>query len=233
MANEVNYIGGWLQGVDGMITGALWVTLVAVVIGGLFLFLWYKKYNKVVIVRKLVHGRKKIMMDKVRYLKDKDDNEYYKFLKLRKLVKLPPVEAIELTGKGAEFLECYLLETGEISWIVDKNDTINSFDPFTTEDRQFLMNQYRKAKLEGGVNWKELILPVFGIVALVIITVSLMIFYKDMGEPLLEMADKISANNQINAQILSKMEFLLNNTQLMWINQTSMQPIKNGVIVPP
>jgi len=173
------------------------------------------------------------MIDKVRYIKDRDDNEYYKFLKLRKLVKLPPVEAIEITGQGREFLECYLLETGEISWIVDKTDNINNLDAFTTEDRQFLMNQYRKAKLEGGVNWKELILPIFGIVALTIITVSLMIFYKDMGEPLLSMSDKVNANNQINLQILEKMEYLLNNTQLQWINTSNTNPIKQGVIIPP
>lgn len=190
--------------------GMLIVFLLLLFFGLVLLFMWYKKYNRVVVVKKMVAGgQHKVFFDKCRYLKDKEGVEWYKFLYLRKKVRLPPSESIELMSSGKEFLYCYYSETGEISWAIDNTKTLKGIEPFTTEDRQVLQYQFYKAHLEGGVNWKELIIPIFGIIALVIITVSLMIFYKDMGEPLLSMAQKVNENTDKQIQLQEKMNIML------------------------
>jgi hypothetical protein len=176
----------------------------------IFLYLWYKKYNRVVVVKKMIaNGQHKIIIDKCRYLKDREGVEWFKFFSLRKKVRLPPSEAIEIMTTGKEFLYCYLAETGEISWAKDNTKELTGIEPFTTEDRQVLQYQFYKAHLEGGISWKDLIIPIFGIIALVIITVSLLIFYKDMGEPLLAMADKQVEILDRQVEIMDKLNIML------------------------
>lgn len=200
--------------VQGGLTTGYWgilIVLCIVLFFGLgFAYIWYKKYNRIVVVKKMVSdGKKKVMFDKCRYLKDKEGVEWFKFLYLRKKVRLPPSEAIEIMASGKEFLECYLTETGEISWAKDNTKELKGIEPFTTEDRQVLQYQFYKAHLEGGVNWKDLIIPIVGIMALVIIIVCLLIFYKDMGEPLLAMADKVNLNTDKQIQLMDKMNIML------------------------
>lgn len=203
-------MSGWITGTSNLVNTGLWLLLGAIIIGAIWFFLWFKKYNKIVVVRKVVNGNIKVFMDKCRYIKDKEGVEWYKFLKLGKKVKIPPKDSIDITSKGKDFLECYFTETGEIQWgIAKRNESTIIIEPFTTEDRQTLQYQFYKAHLEGGINWKDLIIPIFGIIALVIIAVSLMIFYKDMGEPLLLMGDKLAVFQENQEKIMGQMNIML------------------------
>lgn len=218
-------------GMDTATMGILIVTIICLFVGLIFLIMWLRKYNKTVVVRKIINNRVIVSMDKVRYLKDKDGVEWYKFLKLRKAVKIPSNVSIDITTKGRDFLECFLKPTGEISWGYVKANDFLIIEPFTTEDRETLQYQFYKAHLEGGVNWKELIVPIFGIIALVIITVSLMIFYKDMGEPLLAMADKNMVFVEKMSDLVDKLDMISNCTQIVRPIGNPI-PMSNGVIVP-
>lgn len=200
----------WMSGISNTTWTLIIVFGLAFIVGMVFLVLWYKKYNKLVVVRKMVNGGVKIFNDKCRYLKDKEGVEWYKFLSLRKKVKIPSSECIDSTTMGLDHLECFLYPTGEIKWAKTKiSDVENIIDPFTTEDRQTLQYQFWKSHLEGGINWKDLIIPIFGILALVVITVSLMIFYKDMGEPLLQMGDKLAGFQQQQTEMMKNMNIML------------------------
>lgn len=218
-------------GIDTATMGILIVTIICLFIALIVLIMWLKKYSKVVVIRKIVNNRVIVSMDKVRYLKDKDGVEWYKFLKLRKIVKIPSSVSIDITSKGKDFLECFLKPTGEISWGQVKADEFLVIEPFTTEDRETLQYQFYKAHLEGGVNWKELIIPIFGIIALVIIVVSLMIFYKDMGEPLLAMADKNIVFVEKMTELVEKIDMVSNCTQIVRPSGSAI-PINQNVVIP-
>lgn len=212
------------------------IILLCVCVGIIFTVMWYKsKYNKIVVVRKIVNGNIKVYLDKCRYIKDKEGVEWYKFWKLGVKTKIPPKESIDITSKGKDFLEAFFNETGEVHWGIAKRSGNNiNIEPFTTEDRQTLQYQFYKAHLESGVNWKDLIIPIVGILALVIISVSLMIFYKDMGEPLLAMGDKIAGMQQQQVEMQKQMNVMLerlcssgygNCTQVMGVSVNN-QPVK-------
>lgn len=200
----------WMAGISNTTWTLIILFGLALIVGLIFLIIWYKKYNKLVVVRKIVNGGVKIFNDKCRYLKDKEGVEWYKFFHLRKKVKIPPSGSIDTTTKGFDHLECFLFPTGEIAWAKTKiSETDVIIEPFETEDRQTLQYQFWKSHLEGGINWKDLIIPIFGILALVVIVVSLMIFYKDMGEPLLEMGDKLAGFQKEQTEMMKSMNIML------------------------
>lgn len=219
-------------GLDTASMGILIVVLFCLFVGLIWFIWWIRQYNKIVIVRKIINNRVIVMQDKVRYLKDKDGVEWYKFLKLRKTVKIPSSDSIDITVKGRDFLECFLKPTGEINWGKVKADEFLTIEPFTTEDRETLQYQFHKAYLEGGINWKELIVPIFGIIALVIITVSLMIFYKDMGEPLLAMADKNAVFVDKMSDLVDKIDMVSNCTQIVRTSGQTPVQISPNVVIP-
>lgn len=200
----------WISGANTIVNGTIWVALVGFVLGLIALLIWYKKYNKVVVVRKVVNGNIKVFMDKCRYLKDKEGVEWFKFLRLRRIAKIPPKESIDITSKGKDFLEAYFTETGEIQWGKGRREGDSIIiEPFTTEDRQTLQYQFYKAHLEGGLDWKTLINFIASLIAIVIISVSLMIFYKDMGEPLLKMGEQLAGFQKQQVDMMEQMNVML------------------------
>lgn len=202
---------------------------------GIYLLWNFMNYNKNILVRKIIAGgRKVILKDKAREYKDKDGVIKYKFLKLKITAPIPTPEAIEVDKRGKEFLECYLSETGEVQWITDKNDKINSLAPFTTNQRQMLQHEFYKAHLEKGFKFSDYLMPIVFVGALVILIISLLVFYGDIAKPVLDMGDKVSGmqKQQIDMQekmneMLDKVNAMLNATYPYQQKQVTFQPIIN------
>lgn len=103
-------------------------TFIIVSVVGVFTYFIYdilrNKYR--VRVRELVKGRKIIKDYRARYYEDKDKISWWKLAgernKNKKLIPLPPEEAIELNQKGKKVVECYRTEGGDIIWAAERGE---------------------------------------------------------------------------------------------------------------
>lgn len=228
------------------ITGALdsgftvlLVIISLLVIGGLGYYIyWILQFKHKFRIKEVTHGRKLIIDDRARELKDKDGGLYWQLLKTKAKLPVPPVEAIEIDQKGKKCVEAYKLESGDFIYSKDLNEAkeipeeilnvkdmvekqkqidawikktgaIYSKQPLTTTQRMILINQIVKAQLKKTKKWQDYLMPIAAMASLVIIAVSLMIFYGDMGKPLLQMGDRINKNEEIvlnQLQIIQEIE---------------------------
>lgn len=170
----------------------LYVAIGLVFAGMIGLFLFMSKYNKRVVIRKKINGKNKIFYDKARKI-EKDGIIWWKLFKAKKMIEVPPNEAVEVDGKGRDFIELYELETGEFIPMVDNHNKINAIEPFTTNQRQLLQGQYIKATLERGFKFTDFLGAITYVAGLVILVISLLVFYGDIAKPVLEMGDKQAA----------------------------------------
>jgi hypothetical protein len=206
----MDIMGTVTEGINILSKGILIFLIVGVIVGIIIIVVYIKSFKHTIILKSLAKNRKIISETKWKEFIDNDGIPFLRTLKKvggRKLHPIAPPEAIEIRETGKKFVEAYVTETGEIHYIRDKgfieNDTSKLLEAFTTKQRSILINQHKKALERKGKSWTELIIPIVGIAALVIMVVSLLIFYDNMAQPLLSMADK-----QINyeAQVTRQME---------------------------
>lgn len=96
-----------------------------------------------------------------------------------------------------------------------KNNIIAAFQPLTTKQRLIYINQIKKAYARRTKPWQEYILPIVGIGALVILVVSLMIFWGDLAQPLLDMKNKQIQQDQIQQETLQIIKEIKNDIQVL------------------
>lgn len=189
---------------------ALYVLIGLFFVGVLAVFLYFNKYNKRVIIRKRINGKNKIFYDKARRV-DKEGVLWWRLMRGKKLIPIPPDKAIEVDKKGKDFCEFYLLESGEYIPLLDKNDSINEVQPFTSNQRQLLQGQFTKANLERGFKFTDYLSTLTYIAALVIIVISLLVFYGDIAKPVLEMGDKVVSMQNKQIEFQKEMNLMINN----------------------
>lgn len=194
----------------------LWLIILIAVLGIIaFFVLVIAKFKFKVQVRELASGRKIITNDKAKLFKSKDGVLFWKLMKGKDVIPIPPEESIELDKHGKKHVVVYKTQTGEYIYAKDtnnhldppeellkipdktkreeelkkwrkENNIVQPFQPLTTIQRQILINQVIKAQERKNKGWRDMILPIAGIGALVILVVSLMIFYGEIAKPVLE-----------------------------------------------
>ena len=213
---------------DSLVTG--FFLIVGLVLAGVlvYFFIYVTSYKHKIRIREIAGDRKLISDDKAREIK-KDGQIFWQLLKRKIKIPVPPPEVMELDKKGRKCVEAYKLDTGEFIWVKDvnkpipeeiitiknaeerkakiaewtkENKGIAAFEPLTTAQRGMMINQIKTAQLKKKKDWKELMLPIAGIGALIILVVSLMIFYADMAAPLLQMGDKYNSIETIHKEQL-------------------------------
>lgn len=105
------------------------------------------------------------------------------------------------------------------AWRKDNNISY-SFEPLTTNQRLILLDQIKKAHDKRKKSMSDLIAQAVPFLAITIILISLLVFYEDMGKPLLQMGDKIQVFHErevemekIRLQQLEIMQDIKNNIQ--------------------
>lgn len=191
-----------------------WVVLgMCLLIGIWFFFAVIAKFKYKVRVREIVNGRKIIFDDKARLVK-KDGQEYWKLMKLKDIIPIPPANVIDIDNKGKRIVEVYRNTKGEHFWVHDDIE-VKEFQPINTEERDFLINNIHRSEKRRGKKWTEHLPVLAGLGALVILVVCLMIFYNDMAKPLLEMGDKYNQNQEIQQQIVNTLERIDKKVQIL------------------
>lgn len=222
----------------------LMLLMAAIGLIAVFVWSYLGKFKHKFRVKEVINNRKIIIDDKAREFKDKDGTPYWHLLKLKDKIPVPPPEAIEIDQKGKKCVEAYKTATGEFIFCCDKNqikelpqeikdikdaeerklrikqwqkenNTVDAFQPLSTNQRLILIKQVVKAQEKRTKKWQDYIMPVVGAAALTVIVVALMVFYADMGKPLLQMADKINQNEQLHKDQLELMKEINNDIQII------------------
>lgn len=207
-----------VAGVMSSVYTFVWILLILTIVGGIIaLIIYILKYKHRVRIREIANNRIIIYDDKARDYKDKDGITYWKLLKKRDTLPLPQSEAIELTSKGKKCIEVYRTPTGEYVFIKDQVDLneVKPFQPLTTNQRQILVNQYKKAYARRQKAWAEYVIPVASLGAIVLLVIMLMVFWGDLAQPLLDMgskqmdiADKQTESVRMMQEIIQKKQII-------------------------
>jgi len=207
------------------------VILLAVAGGVIYYIMFIKQFKHKFRIKEVINGRKVIFDDKAREFKNSEGVTWWQLYKKKLKMSTPPPEAIEIDHKGRKCVEAYKTETGELIYALDKakiqdipdeilkikdigereqklkewreeNKVIDAYQPYTTKQRLIMISEHKKALAKKTKKWQEYIMPIVGIASITIIVISLMIFYGDMGKPLLEMADKQNNYAEIQTEQL-------------------------------
>jgi len=125
---------------------------------------------------------------------------------------LPPAEAIDISEKGKKIVEVYHTEQGEFHFVKD-NHEVHEIAPLPTEQRQMVINSIIAAQQRKNKKWQDQLIPIVAISALVLMVVCLMVFWENMAEPLLVMADKQQTFVDTQKEIVDVLQDIKMNVQ--------------------
>lgn len=182
----------------------MYLLLIASISFVLFVIYDLMQFKHFVRVRVLVNGRRIIHDVKAREIKNKDGTYVWRLRRFKDDLPLPPPEAIDVNRKGKLVVEAYRDSEGNYTYIKDTNDKIETFQPLTTKQRSLLIHQIAKAHDRKTKRWQDALLPIASIGVLGIVAIALMVFYGDMGKPLLEMGDRQASLANTNLKIIEQ-----------------------------
>ena len=106
-------------------------------------------------------------------------------------------------------------EVGRYVYIKDKNKTIEGFDPFTTEQRLILVNQYKKAAQRKKFKWYEHLPQLVAIGALVLLVLIMFMFWDNITKPSIEAIDKWDVAIAKQDHMLDTIQEILQKKQIL------------------
>lgn len=123
-----------------------------------------KKAKFRVRVKELVQGRKIVRDYRAFPYTDTEKVSWWKLMgerdKMKKLIPLPPEEAIELSHKGKKCTECYRFEDGTIIFCKDDKDVVTPPENLYSDIPKEILEQIKEAKEQSKKkeildNWKK------------------------------------------------------------------------------
>lgn len=203
-----------------LILWILGIILAGAIVGFIILVTSYKHRFRV----KILTGGKIIEVDdKAKTVKKKDGTIYWKLMKRKDTVPVPPVDALNVTNKGKLSVTAYYTEHGEYVYLRDirgllkdeegKKLRIGGEEPLTTVDREFYLNQVRRADAERGTKLSTVLLQLAPFLAIIIILVMVLSFWGTLSKPYTEATKNMqetSANFKAVAESISTSSKMLN-----------------------
>lgn len=173
----------------------------------ILLILWFfeRQYKHKVIIRDLANKRKIITIDKAKTWLDDKKIEHWKLRHekdmIKRLMPVPPNDAIEITKHGKKFVECYRTEQGEYVYITDTIDDVTPLKPLTTNDRMVLINNIEKAEARKLKDWKKDIPVMIMSASFVLLVICGFIFMPDVIETYTKGSQQITESLNAYEQI--------------------------------
>lgn len=222
-AEVTNSLYGGLSSTAQMVMVLVVLGMIGAVIG---IIMWIMSHKHKVIIRFRTKDRKYIIEDKAREVTIQGVT-YWKLLKMKARVSVPPPNALEITRKGRFMAECYWdADNPAPVWLEDKGTTDKSLQPFTTKERSFLVNEFRQAELRRKKGLLETLEKLAVPFALVMILVVMLVFFENIAKPAKEMMEantQLSVDNakisEQNARMLSVLAGKLDSGEMV-IDQT-------------
>jgi len=214
------------SGVNTTMAGIFYFFLFCIVIGIIIFALEMSKYKYRITIREVLSdGRKLISIDKAKEV-NKKGQKYWKTLKTKLTLPIPHQDAIDIDTKGKKCVELYLNQKGEPFWIKDNTklsdngNIINGeFEPLETGERDLLITRIERAQERKGKGWKDQIVPLAALGAIVILVVCLMVFWGDLAKPVLEQGKTMVESKKTDLAIIEALDRIENNVQVLAASQ--------------
>lgn len=194
-------------------------TIFVAVIGLTLLVVVYFFYNsslyKIKFNVKIITGSKKIWFyDKARVIKDKNGVVIcWQLLRRRHRVPIPPPQAIEINNKGKLVVTAYYTEEGEYIYSIDKNDSLRGIDPLTTDDREFFLNELKKAETRKGFKWQDHLMTMGALLFVLVIIVLSFVYWEDISKPAVQISENFEKAQQYNMETTKMLRDIINEQQ--------------------
>lgn len=244
MANAfLTFMHGASSVMSGFQQAFIWFLFASPLLAAVFVVIMLKKFKHTIILRQKTKGdTDKIIMTKFCINRKKGQPEQIKTFARRLDLPIPPEEAIDIKNNGAWFVEGYLTEGGEVTWItaeakrkskpiteeVEKNgvkvkhkttkDVIEEIKltKLSTQDKAFYFNREKRANDKyavGGV-W-DFINRNAGIIGLVMVVFVLFLFWGDIMEPAIDSKRIDLQRLEMENKIIDKLDMIINDRQIL------------------
>lgn len=192
--------------------------VLGIVVGIVAFFMWYLSHKHMVVIRYRMKDRKYIITDKAKEVTVQGVS-YWKLLKMKKKVTVPPPGAIEITRKGKFMAECYWdADNPNPVWIYDTGVPDDALQPFTTKQRALLVNEFRQAELRKKKGLLETLEKLAVPFALVMILIVMLVFFENIAKPAQDMMAAnermMKSNEEITDNQARIMSFIANKADL-------------------
>lgn len=199
---------------DSMYLMLIWfavLIVVGIIAYYIYLMTLYKHKAR---LREITNGVTIVKDTTARESKDKDGLRYWKTWRGARKLPIPPAEAISVTAKGKKVVDAWILETGEVSYCIDKGPQLGKFDSFTTNQRLLLIDEIKKAQTYKKNDWKEHIPMIASMSVLVIIFVVALTYWGDIVAP----AQEVQVTNleivKQQSKIMDTLQEMVQNKQI-------------------
>ena len=181
--------------IDAILNTIIFSLLGLVVIVTMIIVMTMMKYKHRITIKDPVNGGKKVEFDKFKVVKKKNGAIWWKLLKNKSMIPPAPNEVIEITKKGRYAVTYYRLN-GDCFIPVKDSFDINDYDktskliqemqPYTTKEREIMVNQHNKALRDRKLKTSELIAQAIPYAAMILLVVCVMLFWGEFMKPMQE-----------------------------------------------
>jgi hypothetical protein len=218
----------------GMGTGIMYLLLLVLVGLIIYMILDRMKFKHKFRVRVLTGGKILEVDDKAKTVKTREGIIFWKLLKRKDKVPVPPAESISVTGKGKMSVTAYYTEHGQYVYsIPNLGVRVGTDDPLNTTDHEFYLNEVKKAESEKEKKLSEWLMQMAPFIALVIILIMAMSFWGSITKPYLDatnMMEKITENQNSIAIAQAKTMTMINE---LLLNKQGIQAFNMSTEFPP
>lgn len=211
-------LGNGMDSLSTIMVVIIWigVFLVPVVVG------WHiLRHKHRVQIKRLTDNGAFIVNDKAREVVV-DGVHYWKLLKGKALLSVPPPDVIQMTKKGRVFVSCYYSDELGYVWakdtvtkdtfkevvqtsVLQNGETVNTtrrvYQPFSTQERALLAGQIRKAAERRGTSLMDKIMQFLPLMMVFMMFVLVLIFWEDIAKPAVQMSASNAEVSKQNALI--------------------------------
>jgi len=195
------------------------------------------KYQHVVIVKDITGSGQIVQVMKAKSFTDNKKKDWWVLREekdnIKKFQPVPPSSAIQINSKGKKVATLYRDESGNMCWGVDDTKTLGDITilkPLNSSQREVLVNKIREAEeRKSKKGWKENIVHLASLGALVILVVSVLVFYGEIAKPVI-------ASHELRVQELEVYNQMLENLKGLEQKVEGLQQVQNnnvGGVSPP
>lgn len=218
---------------SSIINWILYLLIAGVVIGLIIFMLNLAKYKHRVIVKILGKHGKIIVTDKAKEVKQKG-RKYWRLLKLKENIPIPPESAFQITNKGKVFVEAYKTPQGEFIY-VDDDTNIKSEDiiknPLQSSDIEFYVSQQELSNQYKTNTWKDLIPQLLPYMFFIVFMVIIFAFWGQIMQPAKDMTTNLARSFEQSSKVMEEQRRTQELINAIWFNDTTL--INDTLPTPP
>lgn len=190
-----------------------------------------KRFPFDITLKYVINGRCLVKQTKARIMIRKNDTDLFTFKgRIFKTLKapLPPEKAVEILSSGRMYLKGYVIETDNVVWAEDTLNWLNNkievksaegkvvgyksiveeIQPITQQQRSNWFNEMRKAERDNKKKLSEIFLALAPLLMVLIIFVMVIIFWKDITNPIIKAEALQKEMKELDIKIIDKLNVL-------------------------